>query len=457
MITSQEVERDRIQGIEKRAPMQKLEVTGHLLPGTDISAGNIKRFLTDLGPICGMNIFNGPHVKTPDSYDIETKKRLGGKAPEDVNGSLMWDDSGAQIYVFPREGNYFTLDIYTCKTLNAERALEFVYNKLHPREDMRFAETNHSVKTEWTGYTRPDDMPLGPENKYLSDIDRLFDTDLEDPNQVIDSGRRLEYLVQKAVDEGIGERVAASYTADQRVQLRDLHSVYEVAVDDRFMDEILAGVATSPDQYPFQPTYDRLSFMEGQAIGADDRKPIMHIGTGWPGTAIGLYRQFGTPVTCIEIDPIVAQKSRDALEKLGLLGRDKIRVINADGATVNPDGFKALIISAMVPREYKARIMRNAHDLSDDVLETAIILRTPSDKVRSLFYQELEISPNGNILADTAEFMTSQDPLRSIVYKMRIPEGARGDMRARMAHARLQPVEGVTPWRIPLIVDKIHK
>lgn len=448
MLRSLEIESQRRLGLERRVPMQKLEITGHLLPGTDISARNIQRFLEDLGPVCGMNIFNGPHVKTPDSYDSKTLERLGGKAPEDVNGSLMWDDSGAQLYVFPNSGNFFTVDIYTCKSFDAQEALRFVYDRLHPREDMAFGETNYNIKTPWTEYTRPDGAPLNPESAYLPEIDQLFDRDITDINDIMDAGQRLESIVARAVADGVGDRVAASYTPAQREQLRSIHSDYEVAVDYRFMDDVLSGVATNPDQYHFQPRYDRLAMMEGQAIGLDNRRRVIHIGTGWPGTAIGLYRQFGTPVTCIEIDSDLADKSRKALERIGLLSGDKLQVVNYDGVNVNPEGNNAVIVSAMVPKGDKELIIKNMRDLaSGQDSDPMLVLRTPSDNSRALFYQELGREPavGGGFRAvtSTAQMLQQDDPLKS--YACRVRERAstfaRGeDKYVVRAEKRLQRV-----------------
>lgn len=73
----------------QQAEMQKLFVKGHLLIGADLSTKHINDFLIGLGEVCGMNIFNGPHVKTPDSCDLDTFRRLGNRSPEDINGSVM--------------------------------------------------------------------------------------------------------------------------------------------------------------------------------------------------------------------------------------------------------------------------------------------------------------------------------------------------------------------------------
>ncbi len=423
MQRSKEIESQRLAGLQERAEMQKLSVVGHLLPGADISARNIERFLDGLGPICGMTTFNGPHVKSPDSYDEGTFKRLGEKAPEDVNGTLMWDDSGAQIYVFPTKGNWFTLDVYTCKTFDPEKVLEYTYSQLHPQEDMRFAESTSEENSSWRQFT-PAGVEPSPEKAVLLQVDTLFDVDRANTDAVLEAGELLEKTVYEAIENGYGERLVANYTKEQRDELRDIHSAFEITMDAQFMDAILSGEVTSPDEYSFQPIYDRLSRMEGEAIGPTEGKPVIHIGTGWPGTAIGLYRQFGIPVTCVEIDPLVAQRSRDALEKLDLLGEDKLTVINADGAQLNPDRYHAVIVSAMVPNEDKEEIVRNMRHLAgENASGPLLVLRRPADHARSIFYQE----PGNDVIdqqglietADTGSTLGNQDPLRSTVFRVK--------------------------------------
>ncbi len=284
------------------------------------------------------------------------------------------------------------------------------------------------------------------ERSLRSELGNLLIVDPTDQTQVFSGGSALRALVGRVVSSGWGNRIAASFTAEQRGQFRALNDAYEVAVDNSFMDDVLVGAITDPDQYPSQPFYDRLSSMEGQALGANIREPILHIGSGWPGTAIGIYRQFGTPVVCVEKDPEVARKSEKALDKLGLLGKDKLRVIAEDGTEVNPHGFKAIIISGMVPNEDKQKIRKNLRDFACAGITTLLMQRTPVDSTRELFYQVLDESAYIEFLVDTAQFMQPEDPLWSFACRMRFPEGARGDRRARLANARLKPVEGVTPW-----------
>ncbi|MBI2142176.1 class I SAM-dependent methyltransferase [Candidatus Woesearchaeota archaeon] len=423
MLKSEELKRQRALALAGRAEMQKLFVTGHLLPGADISAAHIRDFLSGLGKVCGMNIFDGPNVKSPDSYDAETLLRLG-RPPEDVNGSVMWDDSGAQIYIFPTRGNWFTLDIYTCKRFGNEEALQYAYDFLMPREDMKYSTSTTAANSAWKPFTLPNGITITPEARFLPDIDSLFDFDTSKPDQTMTAGTSLEALVAKAIAEGCGERVAASYTQEQTAQLQEIHSAYEVLVDGLFMEAVLSGRAKNPDLYPFQPIYDRLSYIEAATAGIGRGKRVMHIGTGWPGTAIGMYRQFGIAVTCVEKDAMVAQKSGEALRTLGLLGEDRMQVLCADGKLINPEGYAAVIVSAMVPTYDKLAILGNMRRLAlDESTDPLLILRTPPDRARAFFYQPLGNQALGsnalNLMGDTRPYMSPSDPLMSMVYQVR--------------------------------------
>jgi hypothetical protein len=442
MSVSKEIEGARKAAYKERAEMQKLSITGHLLPGADISAPHITKFLNELGPVCGMNIFNGPHVKTPDSYDQDTFSRLGGKAPEDVNGSLMWDDSGAQMYVFPKKGNWFTLDIYTCRTLDRQKALEYTYEQLSPGEDMKHSSSTSEKNTPWQPFVLEGNKPLNSEKPFVSKIDSLFNVDFSKKDNLFKAGFAFENLVAKAIKDGCGERLAASYTPKEKVELREIHSKFEIAVDNNFMDDVLSDKTIDAQAYPFQTRYDRLSEMEAQATGMQKGKPVMHIGTGWPGTAIGLYQQFGIPVTCVEINVEVAKKSKMALEKLKLFGEDKLQVVLEDGCNINPQEYSAVILSAMLPVEDKTRIMDNMKNLaSGEKSDPLLILRTPPDRARSLFYQELPATltnrPELKLIVDTGSLVSNDDHLKSLVYKIReMAEIRRGSDRIVMNKSR---------------------
>lgn len=428
MYTAEQLRAQREVGLQ--AEMQKLFVKGHLLIGADVSAVHISDFLTKLGEVCGMNIFNGPHVKTPDSYDPETYCRLGNRPPEDINGSVMWDDSGAQLYIFPNRGNWFTLDVYTCKRFNEREALLYTYEELGANEDMAFSSSTAEINTPWSQFVLADRKPLNPESKFLPAIDRLFDDNHEDPDQILRTGLSLRNTLVQATREGCGNRVAQSYTKEQIKRIQEMYGKYEVAVDHQFIEDILTGKAVTPDQYPLQTIYDKLSLMEASQSGIQRGVPIVHIGTGWPGTAIGLYRQFGIPVTCIEKDPDFADKSQEGLSKLGLLGKDRLQVICADGINITTRGFQAVIISAMIPNEDKERIVKNMRELMlGDKSDPLLILRTSANTAMRLFYQnlpaEIQNSPWLTKIGDTQHMLGFDDPIRSLVFRV----GAMAEIR----------------------------
>jgi hypothetical protein len=137
---------------KKEAVMQKVFIKGHLVPEADISAQHIFKFLVGLGIVCKMNIFFGPIVKSPDLYDEETYKRLGGRPPEDVNAVVMWDDSGVQLYIFPTKDNWFSIDIYTCKSFDTKEILAYVEKELSPDTDMEFSTQTAEAFSPWKLY-----------------------------------------------------------------------------------------------------------------------------------------------------------------------------------------------------------------------------------------------------------------------------------------------------------------
>lgn len=437
----------------EKAPMQKLFVAGHLLPGVNFDTKTIRGLIDKFGQATKMNIFNGPHIKTPQDFDPETYRRLGGKAPEDINVSWMWDDSGGSIYVFPTKDNWCVIDIHTCKNFDPGAVLQVAYQELHFREDMQFAEQTHLTSTPWRPFSKEGGKILTPEVQFFPELSEILKVNLTDLNQVIQAGQKLETIVLQAIKEGWGERLAAVFKPEIAQKLREIHSVFEVTTDDRFMQAILDGKATSPDQCPFQPLYDRLAKMEAEAATMKQGKQIMHIGTGWPGTAIGL-NKLGIPVTCVEINPVVAKKSKVALEKLGLIGKDKLQVVNYDGTKLNPEDFEVVIISAMVPTNDKEKILWNLRRLAteeftetetDPITGPLVILRTPPDRARTLLYQALPAKTLEGYGLKLKNKTTPgvEDPLQSLIFQVYPTASARrGDgLQLEAARSELSPPE----------------
>lgn len=88
--------------------------------GVEISEGFLKGFLIGLSEALGMRVIAGPFIFSPDKFSL-IHKGLGG--------FMAWVESGVAFYSWS-EHKFFTLDIYTCKELNAQLAIEYVKREL---------------------------------------------------------------------------------------------------------------------------------------------------------------------------------------------------------------------------------------------------------------------------------------------------------------------------------------
>jgi hypothetical protein len=323
----------------------------------------------------------------------------------------MWDDSGGQFYIFPGSDYRIALDLHTCKEFDATAALSYLSEALNFRENVRFAEQTALESTAW--------QPLQVETPELAHIDRLqqiLDVDMQDTEAVMAAGEELERLTIEAMQDGWGNRFAALFSDENKARLREIHGTYEVAIDTQFNGDVLSGKATDASEYRFQLTYDRLARLEVEAAGLKLGDRIVHVGTGWPGTAIGMYKECGIAVTCVEIDPAVAEQSKLGLEKLGLYGPDKITVVNADGGDLDFSRFKSVLVSAMVPTKDKQRIKNNLRALS---WGQSMIVRQPSQAATELFYQRLPAGFTEGVRDVTWSTTRPEiiDPLQSICFE----------------------------------------
>ena len=71
----------------------------------------IKRYLSKLSDVCGMRLLVEPVTHLSENY---------GWA-----GWIHWESSGAHFYAWDTPVLFFSVDIYTCKKFDAERASEF--------------------------------------------------------------------------------------------------------------------------------------------------------------------------------------------------------------------------------------------------------------------------------------------------------------------------------------------
>jgi len=71
----------------------------------------IKRYLKTLSDVCGMRLLAEPVTHLSESY---------GWA-----GWVHWESSGAHFYAWDTPTLFFSVDIYTCKAFDSDRACEF--------------------------------------------------------------------------------------------------------------------------------------------------------------------------------------------------------------------------------------------------------------------------------------------------------------------------------------------
>lgn len=79
----------------------------------------VEDFLTKLSEEMKMTIINGPHISSATGKAIPLH--------DGYEGSLVWAESGANTYIWTRF-NFCTVDIYSCKEFDTNKAIEFVRN-----------------------------------------------------------------------------------------------------------------------------------------------------------------------------------------------------------------------------------------------------------------------------------------------------------------------------------------
>ena len=118
------------------------------------------------------------------------------------------------------------------------------------------------------------------------------------------------------------------------------------------------------------------------------------------------------------MDSAVAKTSAEVLQRLNLLGNEKLMVVPIDGSQLDTSQFTNVIISAMVTTEDKIRILQILEDLTVD--EKQVVLRTTAG-ARKLIYPPLprEVTTNirGTLIAKTRP--GTEDPIESLVYRLR--------------------------------------
>src|SRR4030042_2174508 len=89
------------------------------------------------------------------------------------------------------------------------------------------------------------------------------------------------------------------------------------------------------------------------------------------------------------MDPVIAERSRWGLNKLDLLGSDKLTVVTYDAARLNLSKFQTVVLAAMLPHEVKWEIINNIRYLLTERDERYDILyRAAPDDLRCLLFPQ---------------------------------------------------------------------
>jgi len=106
------VEDKKLEAYSDLAPMilrQRLVIEGY--PQKPITDSEIKDYLTKLSDVCEMTTLIEPVTHCSDTY---------GWA-----GWIHWESSGAHFYAWDQPLLFFSVDIYTCKAFDPEKAMTF--------------------------------------------------------------------------------------------------------------------------------------------------------------------------------------------------------------------------------------------------------------------------------------------------------------------------------------------
>lgn len=89
--------------------------------------GYVEQFFLDLADILGMDILDGPRItKVPYSKNnLDNDHDDGG-----LSGLCLISTSHISIHTWPLRDK-FSLDAYSCKSFDCEKALDFIKERLH--------------------------------------------------------------------------------------------------------------------------------------------------------------------------------------------------------------------------------------------------------------------------------------------------------------------------------------
>lgn len=109
-----------MKNIEPRVARQRLIMEARY--STVVDGEKIKSYLFDLAALLEMTIH--PDLKEPI---ITSATGKSNPIHDGWEGAIFWVESGASIYVWEKL-NFLTVDIYTCKRFDNQRAVDFTAN-----------------------------------------------------------------------------------------------------------------------------------------------------------------------------------------------------------------------------------------------------------------------------------------------------------------------------------------
>ena len=106
-----------MKNIESRITRQRLVIEARY--SAAVSEEKVKKYLLDLAAELRMTIH--PDLKEPI---ITSATGKSDPIHDGFEGAIFWVESGASIYVWERF-NFLTVDIYTCKRFDNQKAVDF--------------------------------------------------------------------------------------------------------------------------------------------------------------------------------------------------------------------------------------------------------------------------------------------------------------------------------------------
>ena len=157
------------------------------------------------------------------------------------------------------------------------------------------------------------------------------------------------------------------------------------------------------ESFHFYPRYQGLIKNENQLVKFTPEHKVVFIGGGpLPLTLILFNKLYGSRCVSVEIEPEVAELSRQVLKKLGL--ESEIEVLTGDETSVQDIDYTVIMVAALA--EPKERVFTNLWDMVDTI--TPIIYRTytgmrailyspVTEKATRGFHKEVMILPTGKV------------------------------------------------------------